>query len=727
MQIRAIPTTTAHRPSQRKHRMWPPPNLKEEADAKRLTPQRWHQHRPWYGTHLWCCVLAILFAIVAQPAFAQATDDITTGTLFLESPQSRIEAPRVHTSVSMNVSGVIARVEVRQDFTNPSDQWVEGVYAFPLPENSAVNQLHMQVGERVIVGEIREKAQAQQLFEQARSNGQRATVVHQQRPNIFRTAVANIGPMETITVTIAYLQILDQQGGRYSVRFPLTITPRYVPGVATETALTVSTETPVVALSASHDAHDTATVGDLQPAFAHSNTRRQSVSFDVELDAGTVIDNIASAYHPIHVAEVNGAYRVKLASESVAPDRDFELAWTPVVLGGPATALFRESTEAGEHVLLMFMPPQDRAPIAASREVIFIIDTSGSMSGESIVQARASLLKGLETLRPGDRFNIIQFNSYFEAMVDAPLDATPANLARARRYVSALDAEGGTEMLSALQAAFAMPRGLEHLRQIIFITDGAVSNEVELMRAIKEGLGDARLFIVGIGSAPNGYFMRTAAQTGRGTFTFIGAGHEVEQKMGELLHKLTSPVLSNIELRWPGGVVPDYAPGQVADLYADEPLVISARLPEKLRGVLTISGRAGSSWTRQISLDEADTSLGVATLWARNRIADLMSLQTQRVNDAEIRAQVLPLALEYQLVSKYTSLIAIDKTPVRRPDESLHSARIENTKPHGSQWQASGLPRTATPAQFQMILGALALLLAATMLLIDRMRSVSRQ
>lgn len=715
MQIRAIPTATAQAESRRKRRAWPPPALKEPSDAKRLTPQRWQQPKAWFGATAWCCLLALVVVLGPAPVRAQATDDVTTGTLLLESAEERIEAPRVHTAVRMKVSGIIARVDVTQHFTNPSDRWVEGIYAFPLPETAAVNELHMQVGERVIVGEIREKAEAQQLFEQARDNGQRASVVHQQRPNIFRTAVANIGPRETITIKIAYLQVLDQQRGRYSVRFPLAITPRYVPGVTLQAAEMATSETPVRVLSTSADAHDTATLGDLQPALAHANVQQQSVSFDIEIDAGTVIDNISSAYHTIDIDANDSVYRIELANETVAPDRDFELAWTPVVLGGPATALFRERTDAGEHVLLMFMPPQDPAPIAAPREVIFIIDTSGSMAGNSIVQARAALSKGLRTLTPADRFDVIDFDSTFDVLFAEPVAASQANLDRAQRYVAALDADGGTEMLPALEAAFAMPRSAEHLRQIVFITDGAVSNEVELMRAIQEGAGEARLFIVGIGSAPNGYFMRTAAQAGRGTFTFIGAGHEVEQRMGELFRKLTQPVLSNIELRWPGGIAPEYATAQIGDLYADEPLVISARLPARARGVLTISGRAGTAWTRQISLDDADASPGVATLWARTRIADLMSLQTQRVNDADIRARVLPLALEYRLVSKYTSLVAIDKTPVRRPDETLRAARVENTKPNGQQWHASGLPGTATPAELQIILGSLALILALAM------------
>ena len=707
-------TTQSATNSSRQRRTWPPPAMKELSNADR-PPRRWRTAKTWEASR-WSCVALVLvlaFITLTEAAHAQEEDTISSGTLLFQSESGSVEAPRLHTEVHMDVSGIIARVEVRQRFHNASPQWVEGIYAFPLPENSAVNQLHMQVGERIIVGEVREKVEAQQLFQQARANGQRASVVHQQRPNIFRTAVANIGPDETIVITIAYLQVLDQQGGRYSVRFPLTITPRYIPGTTPAASGVITPETPVRALSLSaHDPHDVATLADLQPAFAHANTSRHSVSFEVNLDAGVPLGNLSSAYHGIKVDNHHDTYRVRLADETIVPDRDFELAWTPLVRGGPAAALFRERTESGEHVLLMFMPPQERTPIAADREVIFIIDTSGSMSGISIEQARQALLSGLATLKPADTFNLIQFNSTHEALFEAPVQATQGNIALAHRYVLGLQANGGTEMFSALSAAFAMPRGREHIRQILFITDGAVSNEVELMRLIKESLNDARLFTVGIGSAPNGYFMRTAAQMGRGTFTYIGSVDEVETRMNELFNKLTLPVLTDITLQWPNGVTPEYAPAQVSDLYADEPIVISARAPASSQGVLTITGRTNGVWTRQIALDGAQSHPGVATLWARNRVADLMNLQANRVADTDIRAQVLPLALEYQLVTKYTSLIAVDKTPVRRPDEPLASTRIESTKPLGQNWPAAGIPSTATPAQLHLLVGALALLLA---------------
>ncbi|MET0534833.1 MAG: marine proteobacterial sortase target protein [Steroidobacter sp.] len=682
--------------------------MRAARDARRLM----------FVTQLWWIPLLAL-AFFARPSAAQEYEP-RTGTLLFRSDTGDVPAPRVHSDIDMEVSGIIARVRVTQEFQNPGDQWIEGIYAFPLPENSAVNQLHMQVGERVIVGEIREKAQAQQLYVQARENGQRASVVHQQRPNLFRTAVANIGPHETIKITLSYLQIVDQQGGRYRLRFPLAITPRYVPGVSMDAASFATDETPVALLNESQGPHDTATLGDLQPQLAHANASRQSVRFTIDIDAGVPVEYITSAYHKIKIDNAGKNYRVELADASVAPDRDFELSWTPVVRDQPAAVLFRESTDSGEHVLLMFMPPQERGVLRTSREVIFIIDTSGSMSGSSIEQAREALLTGLKTLLPTDRFNLIQFNSTHDTLFDTPVAASADHIATARRYVMGLEARGGTEMLPALSAAFAMPRSPEHLQQILFITDGAVSNESELMAAIRQGLGDARLFTVGIGSAPNGYFMRTAAQMGRGTFTFIGQTSEVEQRMGELLHKLTSPALTDIELYWPDGVTPEYAPASVGDLYADEPLVITARLPAKARGMLNITGRSTRVWGRQISLHSAESRTGVATLWARNRIEDIVNQQAQGVADDVIRTQVLPLALEYQVISKYTSLVAIDKTPARASGESLRNTRVENTKPHGQNWEASGMPTTATPAELQLLIGVLSLLAAALVFVSSR-------
>jgi Ca-activated chloride channel homolog len=698
----------------RKSHHWPPSTKPSPSAAGPLGRRKDWQPRSWQKLHLLCMLLGVFVLMSRTVPVLAAEETPTAGTLTFTSSGESSEAPRLHTAVRMEVSGIIARVEVRQRFQNTGDQWVEGRYAFPLPENSAVDRLHMTVGERVIVGEIREKVAAQQLFEQAKAAGQRTSLVQQHRANLFRTSVANIGPHETIEITIGYLQVVGQQAGRYSLRFPLTITPRYLPATSTYAALSATPETPVAQVSLhSSTPGSTATVGDLHPSFTSANAARQSVSFDISIDAGVQVDDIRSAYHRIKTSKRQGRYAVRLADKVVAPDHDFELAWTPVVHGEPAAALFREQTDAGEHVLLMFMPPQESARVATPRDVIFVIDTSGSMSGESMEQARAALLKGLSTLKPQDRFNVMQFNSTYDALFRQTVEATQENLDSARDYVSALYSTGGTEMYAVLQAALATPTYGEHLRQIVFITDGAVGNEYELMRLIEDSIRDARLFTVGIGSAPNGAFMRKAAQTGRGTFTYIGSTREVDARMSELLQKIERPALTDIQVHWPDGVSPEYAPARIGDLYAGEPIVVTARIDGEVHGTLGISGVAASAWTRQISLDRVAFRNGVATLWARHRIEDLMDLGASRLGQgSDMRAQVLPLALQYGLVTQYTSLIAVDKTPTRPNGERLDTHRIDNTKPQGSNWETTDLPKTATPAALQMTIGASMLMLA---------------
>ena len=643
-------------------------------------------------------VCALVLLLVLGTRHAQAAEEpIGAGTLTFSTEGQSSEAPRLHTDVRMEVSGIVARVEVRQRFQNTGDSWVEGIYAFPLPENSAVDQLRMTIGGRVIVGEIREKVAARQLYEQAKASGQRASLVQQQRANLFRTSVANIAPHAVIEVTIGYLQIVDQQAGRYSLRFPLAITPRYLPRSLTEGA---TLENPFDALA------------DLQPRLEDPDVSRQSVSISVDIDAGAPLDDVRSAYHKVVTTQHDGRYTVSLADEVAAPEHDFELAWTPVVHGEPATAMFREHTDAGEHLLLMFMPPQEQVSIDSPREVIFVIDTSGSMGGESIRQAREALLNGLGTLTPRDRFNVIQFNSIFDTLFETTVPATADELTQARRYVRGLAASGGTEMLPAMSAALNMPLNGEYLRQVVFMTDGAIGNEDELMRVISHDLGESRLFIVGIGSAPNGAFMRKAAELGRGTFTFIGSTGEVDERMSGLLRKLQHPVLTNIQLRWPDGVSPENVPAHIGDLYAGEPVVVTARVQGSMRGVLTITGTTTGAWTRQLSFDRLETRNGVATLWARRHIDALMDLRAANVGEDAIRSQVLPLALRYGLVSNYTSLVAIDRTPARPEDAALDSQRIANTKPEGSNWQTAPLPQTATSAELQMLIGMALLLLA---------------
>jgi Ca-activated chloride channel family protein len=322
------------------------------------------------------------------------------------------------------------------------------------------------------------------------------------------------------------------------------------------------------------------------------------VAIEVELDAGFPVQALESRYHAILSEEKGeGRYAVRLRDELAPADRDFELAWTPRPGTMPRGALFREERGGATYALVTLFPPVGPAVEATRlpREIVYVIDTSGSMQGLSIQQARNALALAIERLGPADRFNVIQFNSTTEVLWDEARSATPANRAAAKSWVEGLRANGGTEMAGALEAALVGSDEPGLVRQVVFLTDGSVGNEDQLFGIIRQRLGDTRLFTVGIGSAPNGHFMTKAAEFGHGTFTYIGDLREVEEKMGRLFAVLESPVLTGIEMSWPQGVAVEAWPSRIPDLYLGEPVVVSAALGSADRWPCPAG--AGAAWT----------------------------------------------------------------------------------------------------------------------------------
>lgn len=686
----------------------------------------------------WTGIALLLIFCRPLPAQQEIPDDVTpsqmqSGSLLLRMQNGYQVATRMNTDASMKISGLVARVSVRQSFRNDGSEWVEGVYVFPLPDTAAVDRLRMHIGERFIEGEIREKEQAKKEYEQAKQEGKKASLVEQERPNLFTTSVANIGPGESVTVEIEYLETLRYEEGTFSMRFPVTMTPRYIPG------------TPLSERKGSGWSPDTTKVDDASrvtpPAVTESTSHQLTVT--VDLDAGMPLEIVASRYHPIKVSPVAGSdkagrYRITLADPLTPMDHDFELIWRPLPDTTPRATLFTEEFSGRPHLLLMMIPPNDTSVALPriARETIFVIDTSGSMHGVSMEQATRSLELALGGLRPEDRFNVIQFNSVTHALYPVSVPATLDNLDRARKYVQNLSANGGTEMRPALELALHAPAAETHLKQIIFITDGSVGNEEELFSLIEASLGNARLFTVGIGSAPNGWFMRKAAEAGHGSYTFVSALHEIDEKMGRLFGKLESPQLTDIRIQWPDGVAVDAYPETVADLYAGEPIVVKARFSGELRkhSQVIVSGNSVSGgWSRKIdiggaaepSIASAVDSAGIAAIWARSRIEDLLDAEQRGASPDDTRRAVIATALAHHLVSKFTSLVAIDKTPVRPQAAGLDSELVPNLLPYGQNQNAIfGFPATATSAELQRITGLVCLLAALMMVAMRRQKRV---
>ena len=663
-------------------------------------------------------VLGLAVFIVATQAHAAGSGDVRQGTLLLrDADGGKVAAPLLFTDVHVDVSGMTARVRVVQRFVNPTPDWREGVYVFPLPEKAAVDHLDMTIGERVIQGQVKERDEARRTYEAAKAEGKKASLVEQERPNLFTTSVAHIGPDEMVAVAIEYQQTLAYDAGNFALRFPLAITPRYIPGLAlAETATDAGAGSGTVAPTDAVPDADRITPPVVVPGTGAVNP----VAIDVELNAGFPLARLASTYHAVRIEERSGhRYHVTLADGVVPAARDFELAWTPDVGAAPGAALLTEERDGRKFALLMVLPPATDAAAAARapREITYVVDTSGSMEGVSIDQAKEALVMALDRLQPGDRFNIIEFNSVTRPLHAAPVPVDATTLAEARRFVRALRAQGGTEMLPALTAALGTARTDTAMRQVVFLTDGAVGNETELLRLIEARLDDRRLFTIGIGPAPNTYFLKKAAEAGRGTFTFIGDVREVKEKMGALLRKIESPVLTDIDAVWPGGVVA--YPGKLPDLYAGEPVVLTAELQNaKLAGPVTLAGvRAGKAWTATLPLYAgADTNApGVGVLWARDKIEALMDAKRNGAPADEVRKEVVATALAHHLVSAYTSLVAVDVTPSAPPGTIPKKSALPTNLPEGENHAAifGGLPQTATPGPLLLLAGALALLLAA--------------
>jgi Ca-activated chloride channel family protein len=619
-----------------------------------------------------------------------------SGTLLLRAakPGWYVQAPRVATDIRIQINGPLARTRITQRFENPSQSWVEGVYVFPLPDDAAVDTLKLRIGERLIEGRIKPREAAKKIYDKAKREGRRASLVEQQRPNMFTNSIANIGPGETVVVQIEYQQTIALSDNVYSVRIPMVVAPRYGPERSLRTVRLGSDAThPAIA--------DMVRDGVAPPVLNPANHPNSNPVFiEIDLKAGFPIGTLKSQHHQITTKTLSRDHVVlTLSDKVVAADRDFELTWSAGGADAPATALFRQRVGGTDYLLATIMAPdlgKNAAFKQQPREVIFVIDTSGSMAGESIDQARESLMFALDRLTPMDRFNIIRFDSEHVMLRRDAVFANAPNLERARAFVASLRAEGGTRMLPALRTALTDRRQgkSDTLRQVIFLTDGAINDERRLFGEIVRLRGRSRIFTVGIGSAPNTFFMRRAAEAGRGTFTHIGSQAQVRERMENLLTKLERPAVTHLQATWSQSGANEMAPDPPPDLYYGEPVVLAARVRD-LEGTLTLTGRYdGRAWRRELSIADALDANGPARLWARRMIdrIEFEGLTSGDRNSADRRIE--EIALAHNLVSRRTSLIAVDVTPARPRNTHIVRAQVPLNLPAG--WDFGAVFSTGT-------------------------------
>ena len=642
----------------------------------------------------------------AEASTFASPGEVRSGSLLLKTDgDGTLDATRLGIDVDLTVSGPTVRARVTQIFRNPTQNWVEATYVYPLPEGGAVDTLKMVIGDRVVIGEIKERQQARIIYEQARQNGQKAVLTEQQRPNMFSNTIANIGPGETVLVQIEYQEPVQQSGDIFSFRVPMAVGPRYNPAPIVQSVdfrrdgggWGATSTDPV-------PDRDRISPPVLDPAH---NAPVNPTEITVRLQAGFPLGDVKSHHHQVKIDSPDNSTRIiRLAEGPVPADRDFELSWKPAAEQAPSVGLFREHVGDADYLLAFVTPPSipqaEQKPLP--REVIFVIDNSGSMGGTSIVQAKASLSYALGRLQSGDRFNVIRFDHTMDVLFPASVAADAEHIGRAKSFVDALQANGGTEMVPAMRAALTDAAGdANTVRQVVFLTDGAIGNEQQLFDTITALRGRSRVFMVGIGSAPNTFLMTRAAELGRGSFTHIGSVEQVEERMRGLFGKLENPAVTGLSAKFSDARA-DMTPLAIPDLYRGEPLVLAARL-DKLAGSVEIKGRIGDRpWVVTLPLANAAEGKGLSKLWARRMITDAEIARTLRkITPADADNAILKLALEHQLVTRLTSLVAVDKTPSRPDGEPLKLTELPINLPAG--WEFSKvfgerrlpLPSPATP------------------------------
>lgn len=670
--------------------------------------------------------LIVLVSLVPAAFAAEEGQDFgineaPPGGLYLatETAGRVVPAPRLDMDVSIAVNGPMARTRIVQEFVNDSMAYVEGLYLFPLPEKAAVDHLEMQIGNRVIKGQIKEKKQAKAIYEKAKKEGKRATLMVQNRPNMFTNKVANIPPGESIRVVIEYQQVIAPIAGRYELQFPLTLTPRFVPGTPLDDRAPMNTDQVPDGQS-------------LDQVYGQNDNR---LRLAVRLQAGFDLAHLDSPSHAISQTISNqGIYDIAVSDADGLMDRAFILRWTPRNGAVPQVSHFVETTEKGDHHLLVVTPPDQRLlgeQQQPGRDITFILDKSGSMGGEPIRKAKAALRRALSVLAPDDRFNIIAFDNNSYALYSRPVAAEQRHLDVAYDFLDDVEADGGTEMVNALDMALAWQGDQQNaLHQIVFMTDGAVGNERALLTLIANGIKNSRLFTVGIGSAPNDWFMQQAARMGRGFSIAIAPGDDVGDAMTTLFDRLSRPVLTDLSLV--SDSLMDMSPEKPGDLYAGEPLVLTWKSAKDDLSGITLRGQlSGEPWQYDIDPKSGLAAPGIGKIWARHVIGDIETESLIHGWTAdERRREILPLALDYALLSDFTAFVAVEETTSRPLAQSLYTRQVKAALPDGMVLPRFSLTagqedpadmidismrQTATPMQLYMIIAGLLALLSAVM------------
>lgn len=605
---------------------------------------------------------------------AKANEQADSGTLVaMASGGTRLgSCPLKHTDVQTEISGYIARVTVKQVFQNPFKDKIEAVYTFPLSENGAVDEMQMKVGARVIKGSIKKREEARQIYDQARTNGYVASLLDQERTNIFTQSVANIEPGKEIEITIKYIETLPYEAGKFSFTFPTVVGPRFIPGEP-------------VGKSSGGWANDTNQVPDASKitpnVVAEGQRAGHDISINVHLNAGMPVSQISSKLHEVQVRNTgSGQADISLSDKATIPNKDFVLSWNvaeDTLKSGYVTYRDPSAKDGAGYFTVMLIPPKRITPEkVAPKEMVFVIDCSGSQSGAPLNKAKETMRYILDHMNANDTFQIIAFNSTQSQFADKPQHVSAEMKEKARHFIDALQANGGTWMAPAVEKACAIPADGNRLRIVTFMTDGYVGNDYEVMGMIKKLRGKSRWFSFGTGNSVNRTLIDGMAKEGGGEAEYVLLNSSAEEVGKKFYDRISTPVLTDVEVKVDGVTTKEVYPKEVSDVWAEKPLYFKGKYIKGGQGTIVLKGfAAGKPYEQKLNVrfPESDTkNRGVASMWARAKVDRLMSedwfgAQSGQANK-EIKDEITTVALDHHILTQYTSFVAVDESRVTKGD-----------------------------------------------------------
>ncbi len=628
----------------------------------------------WSASLLYVVVVSLIYQF--WPQRGAAALPLNPGQLAIVDKQGHTMGmcPLRHTTVQADVSGFVARVNVQQEFGNGAKDPIEAIYTFPLPEDAAVDDMTMTIGPRIVKGQIKRREEARQIYEAAKTAGKATALLDQERPNIFTQSVANIMPGQKITVNISYVNLLKYDEGRYEWAFPTVVGPRYVPGGGYTVPGQRGAPGPATA-----PAGTAATVTDadkITPPITPPGTRAgHDISIKVNLDAGVPIGDITSVLHPITVTR-RGPRRaiIELQNQAELPNKDFILRYK--VAGQELqTGTIAYAPSGGDgYFTLILQPPLAPPPSAvAPKEMVFVIDQTGSQSGWPIKKAKETMRYCITHLNPGDTFQLIGFNTQVYPCFPAAVPATPENIAKANAFLDPIEGRGGTDILKSVDYALTMPDDPKRLRIVCYMTDGYVGNDMQIIDYIGKHRGRARMFPFGVGNSVNRFLIEGMASEGTGVADYVTLQENGNEAGAKFYRRIAQPLLLNVNVDWGGLPVQDVFPRHIPDVFTAAPIILKGRYTHAAAGDITLSGLLrGQPWSEKIHVVlpevQSDAGSGMRSAWARDKIQDLQSqgwLEAQHgKSQSDLAEQITAVALEYRLMSQYTSFVAVEEQVV---------------------------------------------------------------